>query len=66
MPTVLPAALQRLGDADDDVRSVAADALAPAAEAVCASAPDSDLEALLAQLWDILEDVDDLSQSTGR
>lgn len=55
----------RLGDRDDDVRSVAASCLLPVAEPIVNQLPDS-LEQILVVLWHCLCDMkDDLSSSVG-
>eukprot|EP00899_Mesostigma_viride_P012526 jgi/Mesvir1/21274/Mv21673-RA.3 len=64
LPHILPAVLQGLRDADDDNRAVAAEALLPCAAAVAVGAPRAQLWELLATLWDILRDLDELSPST--
>ena len=51
-------------DRDDDVRAVAAEALLPVAGALAAGPP-QERAALLAALWDLLLDLDELSPSTG-
>lgn len=55
----------RLGDRDDDVRSVAASCLLPVAEHLVNQLPD-ELSRVLAVLWSCLSDMkDDLSSSVG-
>ncbi|XP_047337513.1 TATA-binding protein-associated factor BTAF1 [Impatiens glandulifera] len=61
---VIPACKAGLEDPDDDVRSVAADALIPAASAVV-SLKGHILYSIIMLLWDILLDLDDLSPSTS-
>ncbi|KAH9607137.1 hypothetical protein KSS87_005065, partial [Heliosperma pusillum] len=61
---VLPACKAGLGDPDDDVRAVAADALIPAASSLVART-DQTLHSIVMSLWDILLDLDDLSPSTS-
>jgi len=51
-------------DRDDDVRAVAAEALLPVAGALAAG-PAQERAALVAALWDLLMDLDELSPSTG-
>lgn len=56
----------RLGDADDDVRTVAASALIPIAETLASQLPTEELARLLQSLWDCLaEGGDELGSSTG-
>lgn len=62
---VLPACKAGLEDPDDDVRSVAADALIPTAAAIV-SLKGRALHSIIMLLWDILLDLDDLSPSTSR
>ncbi|XP_024523098.1 TATA-binding protein-associated factor BTAF1 [Selaginella moellendorffii] len=64
LPRVLPACIAGLEDPDDDVRSVAADALFPAARAIVTHASHL-VKTILILLWDILLDLDDLSPSTN-
>eukprot|EP00897_Mesotaenium_endlicherianum_P006570 jgi/Mesen1/5941/ME000301S05068 len=64
LPRLLPACMAGLCDADDDVRAVAADALAPAASVLVGKAS-AHVAPVLASLWDIMLDLDDLSPSTG-
>ncbi len=56
--------LQRLQDREDDVRAVSSEALLPVVDLVAqqASQAASDVESAL---WALLQDVDDLSVSTG-
>lgn len=55
----------RLGDQDDDVRSVAASCLLPITEHIVKRLPES-LDRLLVVLWRCLSDMkDDLSSSVG-
>jgi hypothetical protein len=55
----------RLGDRDDDVRSVAASCLLPVAGHLVAQLPE-ELSRVLAVLWGCLRDMrDDLSSSVG-
>lgn len=61
---VLPACKAGLEDPDDDVRSVAADALIPTAGAIV-SLKGRALHSIIMLLWDILLDLDDLSPSTS-
>jgi TATA-binding protein-associated factor len=57
--------VHRLGDRDDDVRSVAASCLIPVATHLVRQLP-SCLSLVLAVLWDCLGDMkDDLSSSVG-
>jgi hypothetical protein len=57
--------LCRLGDGDDDVRSVAASCLLPVAGHLVAQLPE-ELSRVLAVLWSCLRDMrDDLSSSVG-
>ena len=57
--------LSRLGDRDDDVRSVATSCLIPVAEHIVQQLPES-LEPILLVLWRCLCDMkDDLSSSVG-
>lgn len=57
--------LCRLGDRDDDVRSVAASCLLPVAGHLVAQLPE-ELSRVLAVLWSCLRDMrDDLSSSVG-
>lgn len=65
LPRVLPACIAGLGDRDDDVRAVAAEAMIPAAAAIVASG-ESAVNTIFLLLWDILLDLDDLSPSTSR
>lgn len=51
-------------DKDDDVRTVAAESLAPLAEHLVTRIPEQ-LSTLLHILWDTLRDVDDLNSSTA-
>lgn len=64
LPRVLPACIAGLGDRDDDVRAVAAEAMIPAAAAIVASG-ESAVNTIFLLLWDILLDLDDLSPSTS-
>jgi len=58
-------ALHRLGDRDDDVRSVAASCLLPVAGHLVTQLPE-ELSRVLAVLWSCLRDMrDDLSSSVG-
>jgi TATA-binding protein-associated factor len=58
-------AVHRLGDRDDDVRSVAASCLLPVAKHVVELLPEA-LPQVLAVLWSSLTDMkDDLSSSVG-
>ncbi|XP_011621494.1 TATA-binding protein-associated factor BTAF1 isoform X1 [Amborella trichopoda] len=61
---VLPACKAGLGDPDDDVRAVAAEALIPTARAIV-SLKGQTLHSIVMLLWDILLDLDDLSPSTS-
>lgn len=57
--------LYRLGDKDDDVRSVAASCLLPVAGHLVTQLPE-ELSRVLAVLWSCLRDMrDDLSSSVG-
>lgn len=57
--------LRRLGDRDDDVRSVAASCLLPVAGHLVTQLPE-ELSRVLAVLWSCLRDMrDDLSSSVG-
>lgn len=57
--------MHRLGDRDDDVRSVAASCLLPVAGHLVAQLPE-ELSRVLAVLWNCLRDMrDDLSSSVG-
>jgi TATA-binding protein-associated factor len=57
--------ISRLGDRDDDVRSVAATCLLPVAQHLVDRLPES-LERILVVLWHCLSDMkDDLSSSVG-
>ena len=57
--------LHRLGDRDDDVRSVAASCLLPVAGHLVTQLPE-ELSRVLAVLWSCLRDMrDDLSSSVG-
>ena len=57
--------VRRLGDADDDVRSVAASMLLPVTEDLVQSIPE-ELPLVLAVLWNGLANMkDDLSSSVG-
>ena len=57
--------LRRLGDRDDDVRSVAASCLLPVAGHLVNQLPE-ELSRVLAVLWSCLSDMkDDLSSSVG-
>ncbi|ADV22686.1 Helicase, putative [Cryptococcus gattii WM276] len=63
---VVNAAILALGDADDDVRTVAASALIPIAETLASQLPTEELARLLQSLWDCLaEGGDELGSSTG-
>ncbi|OWZ77626.1 TATA-binding protein-associated factor [Cryptococcus neoformans Bt85] len=63
---VVDAAILALGDADDDVRTVAASALTPIAETLASQLPTEELAKLLQSLWDCLaEGGDELGSSTG-
>lgn len=62
---VLPACKGGLGDPDDDVRAVAAEALIPTAPFIVRLHPQT-LNSIVMLLWDILLDLDDLSPSTSR
>ena len=60
-----PDTFHRLGDRDDDVRSVAASCLLPVAGHLVAQLPE-ELSRVLAVLWSCLRDMrDDLSSSVG-
>jgi hypothetical protein len=61
---VLPVITTGLGDAFDDVRSAAADALLPISAHVVAR-QDATVDSLLSILWSSLDDLDDLTVSTS-
>eukprot|EP00898_Chlorokybus_atmophyticus_P005845 jgi/Chlat1/6261/Chrsp44S05775 len=65
LPGLLPSVTAGLDDMDDDVRAVAADALAPAANAIVTTMPPPVLKRILHTLWNALLELDDLSPSTS-
>lgn len=60
LPAALPAAIKALVDADDDVRGAAAESLLPAAEHLPTHPKFNEL---LHSLWNLLNELDDLSPS---
>ncbi|XP_065826869.1 TATA-binding protein-associated factor 172-like isoform X2 [Oscarella lobularis] len=64
LPLVLPAIMNGLVDADDDVRAVSSAALLPVADQLADTVP-QEVPSLLSSLWDILVDLDELSASTN-
>lgn len=62
----VPKLTDRLRDADDDVRSVAASTLVPITDTLATKLSESELSTLFDTLWDCLvADTDELGSSTG-
>ncbi|GAB1607432.1 TATA-binding protein-associated factor 172-like [Argonauta hians] len=64
LPKILPCILEGLKDVDDDVRAVAATALVPVCNELVSLLPDQ-VPRIIAMLWEILLDLDDLTASTN-
>ena len=61
----LPSIINTLKQSDDDVRSIAADALVPVVSHVIDNITPKEINEFCDILWNILNDLDDLSASTS-
>lgn len=64
LPNVLPSIFDGLQDIDDDVRAVAATALVPVCDELVKLQP-TEIPRIIATLWEIMLDLDDLTASTN-